>query len=154
MNIIVIIDCWNHLIHPLEQEVKKNILKFLDKNRDYFIINGCYQSPCDVGLLNYLDKNNDRLLKVDIEDCDWSTKYQWTSYTICGFHSLQCLIYRPLGLYEIMKKNLHRHKDITIRYDLSCSNRGRYEYITWSKNRIKKMLKFPNSPVNIITKSR
>ena len=158
MKIISVIDYWQHLDHPLEIQIKKNIINFLDQNQDHYIINGCYdidQCPCDPLLVNYLDANRHRHLEIGIDDYDWSLKHKWQTYTLCGFHSLECLIYRPLGLLHIMEKNLHRHKDITIRFDLSCSDtKGQHEYITWSNSKIKKFLKFPNSPINIVTKSR
>ena len=153
------IDCWQQLEHPLEKQVKKDIIDFLEDNNDAYIINGCYDTDrfdCDASLLEYLEKNKSRHLNIDITDSEWSLKLPWDHYTVCGFHSLHCLLRRPVGLLNCMRIHTKRHRDMTVRFDLSCNDDdGVYEYITWPHWKIKeRVLLYRNSPIKIMTKSR
>jgi len=164
MHIITIVDFWRDLKLAQEKKVKKDIIDFLDQQPEMMIVNACYDlTPrpnkpirhCDPMLVDYIGANPHRHLDVDINDIEWTFKVPWQTYTICGFHAgwWHCVMERPIALYQMMLNHPDRHQDITVRWDLSCTDKG--EYYKLSKRRLVRRMGFsPKSPLNVVFKSR
>ena len=108
-NNLILIDCWQHLHHPMELLAKQKIQNFLARiegKKDWKIYVWSSDLPLDSKIYNQLTKGDfdvafefqDPLLIYDTWYLDHDVRY-W----FCGFHTNACLFYNTIGIEKYMQ---------------------------------------------------
>jgi hypothetical protein len=106
-NNIVLIDCWQHLRHPLEVYAKENIQKFLcqiEGHPDWQVYVWNADRPMDTKIGSFLKNGN---FNVALEFSDPMQLYHGLQsdvrYFYCGFHANLCLFYNTVGIDKYLQ---------------------------------------------------
>jgi len=108
-NNIILIDCWQHLTHPLEVYAKENLKKFLQRiegAQDWQVYVWNSGQPFDVQI-DLLLKNGNFKIALELDDpiqiyntCHLKSSVR---YFYCGFHANHCLFYNTIGIEKYLQ---------------------------------------------------
>jgi hypothetical protein len=128
-NNLIIIDCWEHLHHPLETAAKSKIADFLRRieglsHWHVYVHNGKHAMDTDIA--DILEKG-DFSVKFDCDDplvCYNNNGKNKVNrrFFYSGFHANWCLFYKPIGIENYWQiadtrlSSMHILSDLTVGY--------------------------------------